>query len=156
MSGRVETTASEGGAVASSTLASEIEHSLRFFLERRSALRVAKTSRHNPLRNLRETFLRIIGCRVVETDSQIALLYRQIRSGGTFLFHSGSLLLTIGQEKSLGVAMMSKRPSWDDHMRMPLSEPVVEHIRSCEACRASINGLADDLYCRAYEREHRN
>jgi hypothetical protein len=52
--------------------------------------------------------------------------------------------------------MMTKRPSCDDYMRMPLSEAIVEHVRSCEACRALINELADDLDRRAYERKRRN
>jgi predicted anti-sigma-YlaC factor YlaD len=52
--------------------------------------------------------------------------------------------------------MMTKRPSCDDYMRMPLSEEVLEHIRSCDKCRALVNALADDLDRRAYESEHRN
>ena len=30
--------------------------------------------------------------------------------------------------------MKNKRPSCDDYMRMPLSQEVIDHIRSCEDC----------------------
>jgi hypothetical protein len=101
MSGRVAVSASESGAVACSTLASEIEHLLRFFLERCTGLCLTESSRHNPFGDLLESFVRVIPCRVVERHGEIDLLHRQIRSGETILFHSGSLLLTIGHEKGV-------------------------------------------------------
>ncbi len=52
--------------------------------------------------------------------------------------------------------MPNKQPSCDDYMRMPLSQQVIDHIRSCESCRALFNALADDLERRRYEFEHRN
>jgi Zn finger protein HypA/HybF involved in hydrogenase expression len=50
------------------------------------------------------------------------------------------------------LAMTNKRLSCDD---CRLSEEVLEHIRSCEKCRALVNALAD-VDRRAYEFEHRN
>ena len=52
--------------------------------------------------------------------------------------------------------MTTEHPSCDDYLRMPLSEAVIEHIKSCEKCRALVNALADDLDRHAYEFEHRN
>jgi predicted anti-sigma-YlaC factor YlaD len=52
--------------------------------------------------------------------------------------------------------MKTERPSCDDYMRMPVSEEVRDHIRSCDSCRALFNELADDLDRRAYEFENRN
>jgi hypothetical protein len=52
--------------------------------------------------------------------------------------------------------MPNKRPACDAYMRMPLSEEVLERIRSCESCRAQFNALADDVDHRAYGFEHRN
>jgi predicted anti-sigma-YlaC factor YlaD len=46
--------------------------------------------------------------------------------------------------------------SCDDHMRMPLSQEVIEHIRSCEKCRALFNQLGNEVDRRAYGFEHRN
>jgi hypothetical protein len=52
--------------------------------------------------------------------------------------------------------MKKKRPSCDDYMRMPLSQEVIDHIRSCDKCRALYNALADEVDRHAYEFEHRN
>jgi predicted anti-sigma-YlaC factor YlaD len=52
--------------------------------------------------------------------------------------------------------MKIKRPSCDDYLRMPITERVIDHIRSCEDCRAIFNALADDLDRRANEFEGRN
>jgi predicted anti-sigma-YlaC factor YlaD len=52
--------------------------------------------------------------------------------------------------------MTARDLSCDEWMRMPISERVIDHIRSCEDCRALFNALADDLDRRAYELEHRN
>lgn len=52
--------------------------------------------------------------------------------------------------------MTTKRPSCDDYLRMPLSKAVIEHIKSCEKCRALFNALADEMDRHAYEFEHRN
>jgi predicted anti-sigma-YlaC factor YlaD len=52
--------------------------------------------------------------------------------------------------------MKNKQPSCEDYMRMPLSQKVIDHIRSCETCRALYNALADDVDRRAYGFEHRN
>lgn len=49
-----------------------------------------------------------------------------------------------------------QRPSCDDYMRMPLSEKVIEHIRSCEKCRALFNQLGDEVDRKAYGFIHRN
>ena len=109
MSGRVEASASEGGVGACSTLVSEIEHSSRFLLERRAGRRLAKSSRHNALCKLRETFLRIIGCRVVERYGEIGLRQRQGWGGWTILFHFRSLMLTISEEKWVGSEILSSK-----------------------------------------------
>lgn len=52
--------------------------------------------------------------------------------------------------------MKNKQLSCDDYMQMPLSQKVIDHIRSCEACSALFNALADEVDRRAYEFEHRN
>ena len=52
--------------------------------------------------------------------------------------------------------MTKKQPSCDDYIRMPLSQEVIDHIRSCESCRALLNALADEEDRRAYGFEHRN
>ena len=52
--------------------------------------------------------------------------------------------------------MTPKRPSCDDYLRMPLSQEVIDHIRSCEKCRALFNALADEMDRHAYGFEHRN
>jgi hypothetical protein len=52
--------------------------------------------------------------------------------------------------------MMTERPSCDEYMRMPISEEVIEHIRSCETCRTMVNVLSDHADRRAYEFDHRN
>jgi predicted anti-sigma-YlaC factor YlaD len=52
--------------------------------------------------------------------------------------------------------MSTEYPSCDDYLRMPLSEEVLEHIRSCDACRALFKALADEVDLRAYQFEHRN
>jgi hypothetical protein len=95
----VETTASEGGVDAFSTSASEIEHSLRFLLERCAGLRLAKSSRHNPLRNLHESFVRVIRSSVVERHGEIDLRQRQAGGGWTILFHFRSLMRAVSEEK---------------------------------------------------------
>jgi predicted anti-sigma-YlaC factor YlaD len=52
--------------------------------------------------------------------------------------------------------MTRKQPSCEDYFRMPLTERVVEHIRSCDSCRELFNKLADEVDRHAYEFEHRN
>jgi predicted anti-sigma-YlaC factor YlaD len=52
--------------------------------------------------------------------------------------------------------MKKKHPTCDDYMRMPLTQEVINHIRSCEKCRAVYNALADEVDRHAYEFEHRN
>jgi hypothetical protein len=52
--------------------------------------------------------------------------------------------------------MTTRGPSCDEWMRMPICEAVVEHIRSCDSCRALFNDLADEIDRLAYEFEHRN
>lgn len=49
-----------------------------------------------------------------------------------------------------------QRPSCEDYFRMPLSQEVIDHIRSCEKCRALFNQLADEMDLKAYGFEHRN
>lgn len=38
------------------------------------------------------------------------------------------------------------RPCCDYYMRMPVNEEVLDHIRSCESCRALFNRLAEGKY----------
>ena len=52
--------------------------------------------------------------------------------------------------------MKKKSPSCDDYMRMSLSQEVIDHIRTCEDCRALVNALTHDADRRVYEFEHRN
>jgi hypothetical protein len=50
----------------------------------------------------------------------------------------------------------SRKPSCDDYLGMPFDEAVLEHIRTCEPCRAVFNQLADELDRYLFERQHRN
>ena len=52
--------------------------------------------------------------------------------------------------------MKKKQPSCEDYLRVPLSEKVLEHIRSSNSCRTLVNALADGVNRRAYGFEHRN
>ena len=61
-------------------------------------------------------------------------------------------------DKRLETLLMNspRHPTCDEFMRMPLCEEVLEHIRSCDSCRALVNQLADDVDRRAFEYQHRN
>jgi|HubBroStandDraft_4_1064222.scaffolds.fasta_scaffold106622_1 predicted anti-sigma-YlaC factor YlaD len=50
----------------------------------------------------------------------------------------------------------TKRPSCEDYTRMPFNEEVIEHLRSCDSCRAVFNQLVDETERLKYEFEHRN
>jgi predicted anti-sigma-YlaC factor YlaD len=52
--------------------------------------------------------------------------------------------------------MAKTQPSREDYRRMPFNEKVIEHIRSCPACLALFNELADETDRKAYAFWHRN
>jgi hypothetical protein len=52
--------------------------------------------------------------------------------------------------------MKNKRLTCDNCMRMPVSEEVLDHIRSCESCLRLFNQLANGVDRRAYGFKHRN
>lgn len=54
------------------------------------------------------------------------------------------------------VGMTNEKPSCDGYMRMPFNEEVIEHLRSCDSCRAVFNQLVDETERLKYGFEHRN
>ena len=52
--------------------------------------------------------------------------------------------------------MAKKLLTCENYRRMPFDEKVIEHIRSCPACLALFNQLADETERIAYGYQHRN
>jgi hypothetical protein len=64
--------------------------------------------------------------------------------------------ITLARSYDEQMTRKRRRLTCRDYLRMPLCQAFLEHIEACPSRRTSVNGMPNDLDCRACGREHRD